>query len=248
MSGTVEDWVAKAEGDFRTARREFEAPELPNYDAVCFHAQQCAEKLLKAILISRGVTHPHIHDLVQLAKLVQPHLLDWQPTEKDLRLISQGGVTLRNPDGSASKEDAAEALKICDGIRNHLLGRLPGYGSDGDNVRNQVRFSDSTEARANHGLLASAAALLTALSALIAIHVSWSLAAPDRRGMDFFPSTHGWATLEFFFVLLPLAVVNLVVVLAGMATPRKHVGFTVMLVLVLLSIAVPSALALEIGL
>jgi HEPN domain-containing protein len=40
--------VTKAEGDFLTAGRELRARKSPNYDAVCFHAQQCAEKYLKA--------------------------------------------------------------------------------------------------------------------------------------------------------------------------------------------------------
>jgi len=44
------EWVAKAEGDFATASREIRVRKSPNYDAVCFHAQQCAEKYIKALL------------------------------------------------------------------------------------------------------------------------------------------------------------------------------------------------------
>lgn len=47
MNEVVGEWVAKAEGDFATAWRELAATESPNYDAVCFHAQQCAEKYFK---------------------------------------------------------------------------------------------------------------------------------------------------------------------------------------------------------
>jgi hypothetical protein len=36
------EWVAKAEGDFTTMERESRARKAPNYDAICFHAQQCA--------------------------------------------------------------------------------------------------------------------------------------------------------------------------------------------------------------
>jgi len=42
------EWVAKAEGDFAMMERECQATENPNYDGICFHAQQCAEKYLKA--------------------------------------------------------------------------------------------------------------------------------------------------------------------------------------------------------
>lgn len=56
MNETVREWIAKAEGDFRTAQRELAATEAPNYDAVAFHAQQCIEKLLKALLILKSLT------------------------------------------------------------------------------------------------------------------------------------------------------------------------------------------------
>lgn len=63
--GTLE-WVAKAEGDFRTASRERAATIAPNHDAVCFHAQQCVEKYLNARLIEAGLAFQKTHDLVAL--------------------------------------------------------------------------------------------------------------------------------------------------------------------------------------
>lgn len=38
MKPLTQAWIEKAEGDFRTAGRELRAEQLPNYDAVCFHA------------------------------------------------------------------------------------------------------------------------------------------------------------------------------------------------------------------
>ena len=51
MNAVVKEWVAKVEGDFATARRESRVARSANHDAVCFHAQQGAEKYLKALLI-----------------------------------------------------------------------------------------------------------------------------------------------------------------------------------------------------
>jgi len=48
MNPIVQEWIDKAEGDWNTARREYRVRKSPNYDAVCFHSQQCAEKYLKA--------------------------------------------------------------------------------------------------------------------------------------------------------------------------------------------------------
>jgi len=48
MKPITAEWVAKAEGDFATLERESRVRKHPNYDGICFHAQQCAEKYLKA--------------------------------------------------------------------------------------------------------------------------------------------------------------------------------------------------------
>jgi HEPN domain-containing protein len=50
MLALTQEWVDKAEGDCHTASREARARKAPNYDAVCFHCQQCAEKHLRAYL------------------------------------------------------------------------------------------------------------------------------------------------------------------------------------------------------
>jgi HEPN domain-containing protein len=46
-----EEWVAKAEADYRAAMA-LDPVDLP--DVVCSHCQQCVEKYLKAGLVSRG--------------------------------------------------------------------------------------------------------------------------------------------------------------------------------------------------
>ncbi len=38
--------------------------------AACYHAQQAAEKYLKAVLVARGTAPPYTHDLAALAGLV----------------------------------------------------------------------------------------------------------------------------------------------------------------------------------
>ncbi|MBI3797441.1 MAG: HEPN domain-containing protein [Deltaproteobacteria bacterium] len=43
MKPETQEWVEKAEGDLKVAWREGQTAD-PVYDAVYFHAQQCAEK------------------------------------------------------------------------------------------------------------------------------------------------------------------------------------------------------------
>ncbi len=61
MNPLTREWIAKAEADLLTARREYRARKLPNYDAVCFHSQQAIEKHLKAILQESETPIPHTH-------------------------------------------------------------------------------------------------------------------------------------------------------------------------------------------
>lgn len=41
MKPLTHEWISKAEGDWHSAQRENRARKQPNYDAACFHAQQC---------------------------------------------------------------------------------------------------------------------------------------------------------------------------------------------------------------
>ncbi len=124
MPSVIEEWLAKAEGDFRTAEREWAVTESPNFDAVCFHVQQCIEKLLKALLIKAGKTPPRGHDLVVLADVVGTVLPGWQWPLEELRYLSRAAVAFRYPGESAEREDAAEAMAICIRLRQSLLVRL----------------------------------------------------------------------------------------------------------------------------
>ena len=91
MNPITHEWIIKAEGDFQTASRELEALESPNYDAVCFHAQQCAEKYLKARLAEAQIPFPKTHDLGPLLDLVLPIEPDWDSLRGDLNALTDRG-------------------------------------------------------------------------------------------------------------------------------------------------------------
>ena len=120
MTDVLNEWIAKAEGDFLTASRELSVVDEPNYDAVCYHAQQCAEKYLKALLIARGVTPPKIHDLAQLHRLLAPVCFEWQWSLDELRLLSLSAVMSRYPGEFSELAEAQAAYEICRGVRARL--------------------------------------------------------------------------------------------------------------------------------
>ncbi len=49
-AGNPQQWIAKAEQDYRTVVALSRLRVAPVPDSICFHAQQCAEKYLKALL------------------------------------------------------------------------------------------------------------------------------------------------------------------------------------------------------
>lgn len=67
-------WVLKTEHDLLNIENNLAAQEIP-WDTVSFHAQQCVEKYLKALLIYRQVDPPKIHDLTELYALLPGGLL-----------------------------------------------------------------------------------------------------------------------------------------------------------------------------
>ena len=92
MAGFIEQYhilFNKAKADFIAAKvlyGEFKGgnSEL-DLDIICFHLQQCAEKLLKALLAKNHVNSPKTHDLELLLNLVSIHDIKLL-TDEDLLL------------------------------------------------------------------------------------------------------------------------------------------------------------------
>ena len=117
MKPITQEWIEKAEGDFATLERECQAQEKPNYDGICFHAQQCVEKYLKAILSEAEQPFGKIHDLVALLEQVLEIKLVWEEFREDLAFLSDFSVSYRYPGESADQDAALEARDRCRKIR-----------------------------------------------------------------------------------------------------------------------------------
>ena len=118
MKPMTAEWVAKAEGDFAMMERECQVVDHPNYDGICFHAQQCAEKYLKARLCEADTTFGKIHDLVALLEQVLSAEPTWESFREDLAYLSDFAVTFRYPGESADAESALDAQRRCRSFRN----------------------------------------------------------------------------------------------------------------------------------
>ncbi|HOE01256.1 MAG TPA: HEPN domain-containing protein [Kiritimatiellia bacterium] len=124
MKSAVKAWLCKAEADAISARREFRARKRPNFDSACFHAQQCVEKTIKAILESANCPIRKVHDLVVLLTQCPTGAARTELLRDDLELLSQYAVTFRYPGADATREQAKLAISAMDRCREQLLPLL----------------------------------------------------------------------------------------------------------------------------
>ncbi len=124
MNALTAEWVKKAEGDYATTEREVVALERPNYDAVCFHAQQSAEKYLKAYLQEQKVPFPRIHDLIKLLEICSSCDTDFASLRDPLMVLDPYSAEYRYPGISANKDQASEAFKNLNVVRDFARKKL----------------------------------------------------------------------------------------------------------------------------
>jgi HEPN domain-containing protein len=92
-----EKWFRKAESDILTIENNLNAASTPS-DACCFHAQQAAEKYLKAYLVSRNINFPKTHDLKYLLNACAEINNKFSSIELPVFSLFTYGVTPRYPD------------------------------------------------------------------------------------------------------------------------------------------------------
>ncbi|SRR6266540_4490703 len=124
MNSATAEWVTKAEGDFATAGRELRARTAPNYDAVCFHCQQCAEKYLKAFLQKNEQHIPKIHNLIELMLVCEEIDSSFEMLRSDLVTMERYSVGVRYPGEIAEKEDAQSAYAAAGIVRTFVRQKL----------------------------------------------------------------------------------------------------------------------------
>ena len=90
-SVVVADWFRHVESDLAIADRAPGSGVLLEH--LCFHAQQAAEKAVKAVLISFGVVPPKVHDIERLFSLVGEHVDVPEDVREGARLSPYAAIT-----------------------------------------------------------------------------------------------------------------------------------------------------------
>lgn len=122
----VRGWIAKAEADLANAEIVLRAGPTAPLDTVAYHAQQCAEKYLKALICSRGDDVPRIHDVEALLTRIDL----WEHvdlTVEESRLLTDYATLTRGSGDyeSVSDDEAAHAVELAGRVRSAVRGVLP---------------------------------------------------------------------------------------------------------------------------
>ena len=123
MNPLTLEWVQRAEEDYNSAIWLQQAP-APLRNSICFHAQQCIEKYLKAWLQEADVPVPRTHDLEELLVLIVPTNPTWSQWQPDFKIITEYAVDSRYPGDSATPDDTAHAICVCDAVRQTVRSGL----------------------------------------------------------------------------------------------------------------------------
>jgi HEPN domain-containing protein len=97
------EWIIKAENDFKNALYSLKMSRGCPTDTVCFHAQQCVEKYLKAFLVVKDIDFPRTHDIEKLVSLLPEDIWLRLSIEEQRRLTSYATVTRYPGEYEASK-------------------------------------------------------------------------------------------------------------------------------------------------
>src|SRR5437773_492940 len=88
------EWLRLARGDMLVAHADIPGAPL---ELLCFHAQQAAEKAIKAVLLDAGVAFPHMHHLDRLLDLVEAEGISVPQEVRDAGSLTLYAVTTRYP-------------------------------------------------------------------------------------------------------------------------------------------------------
>ena len=127
----VADWIRKADLDLDTAVRLI--AEARFRDIVAFHAQQAAEKYLKALLTRHQVEFPKTHVIRALLALLHPLEPALAQSLDGANWLSPFGAEIRYPGDrpETTPGDAARAYQLARKVRDAAMAALHPYLSMG---------------------------------------------------------------------------------------------------------------------
>ncbi len=117
MNALTDEWVFKAEDDYRSAEALLYEIETPIADTASFHCQQCAEKYLKAYLQEKEIEFPRQHDLIPLMEFCRTVDDSFESLRIDLGRLDRYAIAIRYPGATTTISLAKDAFGAAERVR-----------------------------------------------------------------------------------------------------------------------------------
>jgi len=113
--GAPGEWLRHARSDLALARLGQQSGDILA-GQICFHAQQAAEKALKAALLAEAIPFPLTHDLEILLQLARENRLELTAEFDDLAQLTPYAVAVRYPGyaHAVSIAEVEEAIRLAE--------------------------------------------------------------------------------------------------------------------------------------
>lgn len=124
MRELVQQWLSKAEDDLGAA--ELLLSEGRYLNLAGFHAQQAAEKFLKAFLVEHQIEFPKTHNIAELLDLVGRRNQSLAESLRNAADLTPYGAEIRYPGDTPelSAEEAKTAVRLAGDVRKAVLAAL----------------------------------------------------------------------------------------------------------------------------
>jgi HEPN domain-containing protein len=136
------EWLNRARSNLAKAHITRASDDVYPED-VCFEAQQAAEKAIKAVLLSRQVDFPRVHDIATLLTLVSECGIALPDEIAAATELTDYAVATRYPglEGDVSNEDCDDAIACAEAVlqwAERMIkgdGAAPGGASSGESFK-----------------------------------------------------------------------------------------------------------------
>jgi len=125
LAKVAREWILKAEEDLQSAAHLLNVRKGCPTATIGFHAQQCIEKYMKALLVIKSIEFPKTHDIEKLVGLLPLDVVITLPVA-DQRTLSIYGTVTRYPGDyePITVKDARKAVSMARRVRLELRSLL----------------------------------------------------------------------------------------------------------------------------
>lgn len=113
MLKIIQQWIERAEEDLCNAEHTLTLKKDCPVGTVCFHAEQCVEKYLKALLVSQRIDFPKTHNIPELIALLPDSIRPTMPAVEQEQLTDYATVVRYPGDWDPiTREDAEKSVEV----------------------------------------------------------------------------------------------------------------------------------------